>query len=84
MSNPVLPSANQAASALLQLGFTLTGVMATLFFVVHFGHLMHAGKAALYAVGAAGGVLILRSLLLLARELATPLPSAASRRALKQ
>lgn len=82
MSKSVLPSANQAASALLQLGFTLTGVMAALFFVVHFGDRMHAGEALLYAVGAAGGVLILRSLLLLLRELTAPLPSA--RRPVKQ
>ncbi len=82
MSNPTLPSANQAAAALLHLGFTLTGVLACLFFVVHFSPLMHGGEALLYGLGGIGAVLILRSLLGLMRELATPLP-APTRRTIK-
>lgn len=82
MSNSPLPSANQAASGLLHLGFTLTGVLGCLFFVVHFSPLMHGGEALLYVVGLAGAVLILRSLLGLMRELAAPLPTP-SRRTLK-
>lgn len=79
MSNSTLPSANQAASALLHFGFTLTGVLACLFFVAHFSPLMNGGEALLYGVGGVGAVLILRSLLGLMRELATPLPTAARR-----
>lgn len=79
MSNSTLPSANQAASALLHLAFTLTGVLGCLFFVVHFSPLMHGGEALLYAVGLAGAVLILRSLLGLMRELSTPLSTTARR-----
>lgn len=83
MSHPPLPSANSAASALLHLGMTLTAVVALMFFVVHFGHLMHAGKALLYAVAGAGGVLILRSVVQVVRELARPLPPSRPRRAIR-
>lgn len=76
MSHSTLPSANHAASALLHLGLTLTSVIACLFFVVHFSPLMHGGEALLYAMGLAGAVLILHSLLRLMRELASPLPAA--------
>lgn len=76
MSHSPLPSANKAASALLQLGLTLTAALAAVFFVVHFGHLLHAGEALFYSVAGAGGVLILLSLARVVRELARPLPAA--------
>lgn len=83
MSNTTVPNANKAASALLNLGFTLTFVLACMFAVVQFGPALHAGEAVLYAVAAAGAALVLRSLVRLFRELATPLPAPASRRPLK-
>lgn len=81
MSNSTIPTANKAASALLHLGLTLTSVLALMFFLVHFGKILHAGEALIYVVGAAGSLLILRSVLLLGRELAAPLPASRPRRA---
>lgn len=81
MSHSTVPTANKAASALLHLSLTLTFVLALMFFVVHFGQALHAGEAHIYVVGIGGGLLILRSALLLARELATPLPASRPRRA---
>lgn len=83
MSHSTLPSANKAASALLHLGFTLTGVLACMFVVVHFGERLHTGEAALYGIAGAGGVLILYRLVILFRELAAPLATPAARRPLR-
>lgn len=83
MSNTTVPNANKAASALLNLAFTLTLVLASMFAVVQFGPALHAGEATLYAVAAIGSALVLRSLVRLLRELATPLPAPAARRPLK-
>lgn len=83
MSNIPAPTANKAASALLNLGFTLTFVLAAMFAVVQFGPSLHAGEATLYAVAAGGAALVLRSLVRVFRELAAPLPSPGARRPLK-
>lgn len=81
MSHSAIPTANKAASALLHLGLTLTFVLALMFFVVHFGQALHIGEALIYVVGIGGGLLILRSVLRLGRELAAPLPASRPRRA---
>lgn len=83
MSHSTIPSANKTASALLNLGLTLTAVLALMFFVVHFGHILHTGKALLFAVAGAGGLLILRAVVQVIRELASPLPSASPRRTVR-
>lgn len=83
MSHSPVPSANKTASALLHLGLTLTAALAAMFFVVHFSHLMHAGKALLYAVAGTGGALILRSGMRVVRELASPLPPDSRRRTVR-
>lgn len=83
MSNSTLPNANKAAAALLHLGFTLTVVLAAMFFVVHFGPALHAGEAAIYLVALVGAALVVRSVILLFRDLASPMAAPVARRPLK-
>ncbi|HET8731979.1 MAG TPA: hypothetical protein VFM34_12840 [Moraxellaceae bacterium] len=83
MSHSTIPSANKAASALFRLASTLTLVLACMFFAVHFGDRLHGGTALLYGVGGAGALLILRRLVILFRELASPLPRPEARHPIK-
>lgn len=83
MSNSIHANANKAAAALLNLGFTLTVVLAAMFFVVHFGPALHLGEASLYVAALIGAALVLRSIIRLFRDLASPLAVPAARRPLK-
>lgn len=77
------PSANQAASALLHLGLTLTAVLGAFYLLGQFGPQLHLGKTALYVMTVLGSLLILRSLVRLARQTMTTRPASPPRQPLK-